>query len=121
MAEQEATDLPDPSEISDQLHEIAQLLRGTHHLGPEAQRALATLADELGNLLDPAQPPPPEAAPLVDSTAKVVEALRQPKSPGVLSAARARLQETVAEVESHAPGSADFARRLLDVLANLGI
>jgi hypothetical protein len=113
--------MADPSDVSGRLHEIAQLLRGTHHLGAEAQEALAKLADELGNLLDPAQPPPPEAAPLVNSTVKVVEALREGQSTGLLSAARQRLQETVAEVESHAPGSADFARRLLDVLANLGI
>jgi hypothetical protein len=114
MAEQQ----PD---VSGRLHEIAKLLRGTHHLGPEAQQALAKLADELGNLLDPATTLPAEAAPLLESTAHVVSALRDKRGPGPLSAARARLEKTVAEVEARAPGAADFARRLLDTLANLGI
>jgi hypothetical protein len=108
-------------EMSGRLHEIAQLLRGTHHLGPEAQQALAKLADELGDLLDPTVPPPAEAAPLLESTAQVVAALHQEQGAGPLTAARQRLEHALAEVESHAPGSADFARRLLDILANLGI
>jgi hypothetical protein len=108
-------------DVSGRLHEIAKLLRGTHHLGPEAQQALAKLADELGNLLDPAAPPPAEAVPLLESTAHVVSALRDRKGAGPLGAARERLEETIAEVEARVPGTADFARRLLDTLANLGI
>jgi hypothetical protein len=108
-------------EMSGRLHEIAQLLRGTHHLGPEAQQALANLADELGDLLNPTGTPPAEAAPILESTAQVVAALRHDQGTGVLAAARQRLEHALAEVEAHAPGSADFARRLLDVLANLGI
>jgi hypothetical protein len=107
-------------ELPGRLQEIARLLRGTHHLGPEAQQALAELADELGKLLDPSTPPE-AAGRLLESTGHVVEALREKKSAGMVGAARQRLQKTVAEVESHVPGSADFVRRLLDVLANLGI
>ena len=108
-------------DMSGRLHEIAQLLRGTHHLGPEAQQALAELADELGNLLDPAVPAPAEAGPLLESTAHVVAALRQKHGSGPLSAARERLEAAVAKFGARAPGTADFARRLLDTLANLGI
>ena len=121
MAEQPTSRSPDPSEVSARLHEIAQLLRGTHHLGPEAQQALAQFADELGTILEAAETPPPEAAPLVESTAHVVQALHQDQDNGPATAARSRLQEMAARFDARAPRVADFARRLLEALANLGI
>jgi hypothetical protein len=121
MAEQQSPDSTDPSEVPGRLHEIAQLLRTTHHLGPEAQRALAELADELADILDPNASPPAEAAPLVESTAHVVEALHHDQGTGPLTSARGRLEKMVAAFEGRAPRTVDFARRLLDVLANLGI
>jgi hypothetical protein len=121
MAEQQPSPSADSSAVSAQLHEIAQLLRGTHHLGAEAQQALAQLADELGNLLDPALPPPPEAAPLVESTAHVVQALHGEQSSAPSPAARYRLQQLAAELDARAPRVAAFARRLLEALGNIGI
>jgi hypothetical protein len=121
MAENQPERPLSPSELSDRLHEIAQLLRGTHHLGPEAQQALAHLADQLGNLWDPETTAPAEAAPLLESTSQVVESLRHENDSGPLAAARERLEETVAALEARAPRAADFARRLLETLSNLGI
>jgi hypothetical protein len=121
MAEQQPVHSTSPSEVPGRLHEIAQLLRATHHLGPEAQHALADLADELGNLLDPQAAPAAETAPLVDTTAHVVEALHHKQGAGPLTAARQRLEQLAAEFEGRAPNAAGFARRLLDALANLGI
>jgi hypothetical protein len=121
MAEPQSPDSADSSEVASQLHEIAQLLRTTHHLGPEAQRALAELADELANVLEPPATTPTEAAPLVESTAQVAQALHHEHRFGPLTAARTRLEKMIAGFEGRAPHTVDFARRLLDVLANLGI
>jgi hypothetical protein len=117
MAEQQPSRPLSAAEISSRLHEIAKLLRSTHHLGTEAQEALAQLADELGDSWTPAA----ESAPLLESTTHVVQALRHGQATGPLSGARQRLEETAAAMEARAPGAADFARRLLDTLANLGI
>jgi hypothetical protein len=121
MAEQQSPQSMDPAAVPGRLHEIAQLLRTTHHLGPEAQRALAELADELADILDPSTAHPVEAAPLVESTAHVVEALHHDQDTGLLTGARGRLEKMLAGFEGRAPRTVDFARRLLDVLANLGI
>jgi hypothetical protein len=121
MAQQQSSDSTGPSEVAGRLHDIAQLLRTTHHLGPEAQHALAELADELANVLIPHTAPAAEAAPLVESTADVAEALHDRESTGPLAAARTQLEKMVAAFEGRAPQTVDFARRLLDVLANLGI
>jgi hypothetical protein len=106
-----------PADLAARLHEIARLLRESHHFGPEAQAALAQLADDLGHHLAA----PPEATHLVESTAQVVEALHHEEGTGPLAAARRRLAEVAAEVEARAPQAAHFARRLLDALADLGI
>jgi hypothetical protein len=121
MADRQNPGSTDPAEVPSRLHEIASLLRGTHHFGPEVQRALAELADEMANLLDPNTKASPEATRLVESTAHVVEALHQEQPTGPQSAARGRLEKLIAEIEGRAPRTVDFARRLLDALANLGI
>ena len=121
MAQQQPSQPAGGSELVDRLHEIARLLRTAHHLGPEAQQALARLSEDLGKALDPAAAPSPEEAELVQSTAKVVEALHQSQDSGPLDAARERLEESAAELEARAPNVAEFARRLLDTLSNLGI
>jgi len=105
----------------DRLHEITRLLQTADHLGPEAQQALARLSEDLSNALDPSAPVSPEEAELVHSTGRVVEALHNEKDAGPLQAARDRLERSAAQLEARAPHVADFARRLLDTLANLGI
>jgi hypothetical protein len=108
------------SAVPAQLHEIAQLLRDTDHLGPEARQALAELADDLGDAFGSAAAAPAEATPLVHHLADVVEALHHERR-GLLAGARRRLEGVIAPVEGRAPYGVAFARRLLDVLASLGI
>ena len=121
MAEQQPSPGAGGSDLVDRLHEIARLLRNAHHLGPEAQQSLARLSEDLSNALDPSASPSPEEAELVQSTSRVVQALHNAQDAGPLEAARSRLEESAAELEARAPGVAEFARRLLDTLANLGI
>jgi hypothetical protein len=103
------------------LHEIAQLLRQTHHLGPEAQQALARLADDLGQVPEMATLPSAEAAQLLERTTALVEALHQQPGEGLLAASRDRLEQALYVIGARAPLVAGIARRLLDTLANLGI
>ncbi|HYV39329.1 MAG TPA: hypothetical protein VE988_26810 [Gemmataceae bacterium] len=103
------------------LHEIAQLLRGTHHLGAEEQRALAELADELGNAW--ALPASTSAATpaLAERVAHLAEALKHGQASGPLHGVRQRMEEMAAKLEGQAPNTASFARQLVDALAGLGI
>ena len=86
-----------------------------------AQQSLAKLSEDLSKALDPAAAPSPEETQLVHSTAQVLEALHHAQDSGPLEAARERLEESAAELEARAPNVAEFARRLLDTLSNLGI
>src|SRR5581483_11755002 len=90
------------AETSNRLHEIAQLLLKTHHLGPQTQQALAELADELGSSFEQTKTPLMTTAPLVESIAHVAEALHHGESQGSLEAARSRLWELVVGAESQA-------------------
>jgi hypothetical protein len=109
-----------PSAVSAGLHRIAQALREGPPLGPEAQRALAALIDELGNALPAAEPPTPEMEHLAGTTAEFVHALHR-RETGRLAAARDRLEQAILGIEAQAPLTAGVARRVLDALANLGI
>jgi hypothetical protein len=110
-----------PAALQERLHEIARLLRRTHHLGPEAQQELARLADELGAVPEMAALPSTEAAQLLEQTTALVEALQRQADEGLLAAARDRLEEAVYTAAARAPLVAGVARRLLETLANLGI
>ncbi len=121
MPEQPPPDVPAPAEVQTTLHTIARLLRENPHLGPEEQRALADLVDELGHALHPATVPSEEMAHLAESTTHLVQALHQGHGAGLLSSARNRLEQAIIRAEAQAPVAAGVARRLLDTLANLGI
>jgi hypothetical protein len=112
---------PAPEAVGARLHEIARLLREADHLGPESQKVLADLADQLGNSLGSANLASGEETPLADSAAHLIETLRQRHDAGRLAAARDRLEQAVLDVEARAPVAAGVARALLDALANLGI
>jgi hypothetical protein len=109
------------AEAQARLQAVSRRLRETPHLGPEAREDLAALVDELGQLLQRTPVPSPEMAHLADSTAHLLQALHQGHDPGLLTAARDRLGETIVNVETRAPFAAGIARRLIDALANLGI
>jgi hypothetical protein len=110
-----------PARINDGLHDLAKALREAPPLGPDAQRALAELIDELGNAVGGTPVPPEEVTHLAESTAHFVQALHRRHEPGRLAAARDRLEQAVLAAEARAPVTAGVARRVLDALSNWGI
>jgi hypothetical protein len=107
--------------VSAQLHVVAVLLRDAHHLGPEAQEALAEVVEELSQALGHAQLSPAEAAHLADSASHLAKALRNQHDPGLLAAARDRLLEAAVAAEARAPGAAKLIRGMVDTLSGIGI
>lgn len=103
------------------LHELAQKLREADHLGPEAQRAIADLLDELAQAMPAAGVAPAEAAHLRESATHLAKALHQRHEAGALAAALERFETAVARAEAKAPLASGIARRLIETLANLGI
>ena len=116
-----ASNSPSRSGVPDRMHEIARLLREVHHLGPEAQRELAELADELGNALGSSAVASTESAHLADSTAHLVESLRRKEEGERLTSARERLEQAIIGAGARTPFLAGIARRLLNALADIGI
>ena len=115
--------MTDPSHgppIRANLLEVARLLRKADHLEPEAQSELADLVDELAGALDPAAPGE-QAAHLAESSAHLARALHDQHHPGLIEAARRRLEDAAARAEVHAPVATGVARRLIEALARLGI
>lgn len=121
MPEQPSSGSPAPSGVQASLHAIAEVLREPQPLDHEAREALAALVDELGAALATAPVPPAEVAHLADSTARLVKEVHRQAAPGMLTAARDRLDAAIVAAESKAPLVAGLARRLLDALANIGI
>jgi hypothetical protein len=97
------------------------MVREAHHLGPEAQEALADLLDELGKALAPAATPTSETTHLANSAAHLAQALHQQHGLPLLSAAKQRLEQAALRAEGTAPMATGVVRRILDVLADLGI
>src|SRR4051812_50188385 len=112
---------PATSGVEASLHAIADVLRGSAPMSPDAQRALADLIDELGSALHSTPVPPAEARHLADSTAHLVRALGHRHDPRRLASARDRLEQAILAVEAQAPAAAGLARRVIDALANVGI
>jgi hypothetical protein len=110
-----------PSAVPARLREVARLLRETDHLDPEAQKSLADLADELANTLGASGVPSAEEVQLANLAGQLIQALRRPAGTAPVAATRHRLQEAIVAAEARAPFAAGLARRLLDVLADLGI
>jgi hypothetical protein len=103
------------------LHALAQELRGAHHLGPEARQELAELVDELGRAIQAMPVPPSEVTHLADSAAHLLQALHERHEPGLMAAARQRLERAKASTETRAPFIVGITQRLLDILAGIGI
>ena len=110
-----------PVRVTETLHDLARVLREAPPPGPEAQRALADLIDELGNAVGATEVPPAEVTHLAQTTAQFIQALHRRHEPGRFAAARDRLEQAVIQAETRAPVAAGFARRVLDALANFGI
>jgi hypothetical protein len=121
MSDQPAEGRPSRADVQDNLTALAQLLRKTHHVGPEAQRELAEIVEDLAKALASAPAPSTEMTALAASTGHLVEALHQQKDKGMLADARARVEKAIVTAEAKAPFAAGIAQRLVDVLTDLGI
>ena len=111
---------PPPDALAS-LQTVARLLRGAQHLGPEAQRALADLVEELSQALASESLSAQEKAHLAQTTENLARAVHEQHDQGLLSDARDRLEQAVVGIETRAPVATGVVRRLVDALANLGI
>jgi hypothetical protein len=114
--------IPSPAgpPVGERLQELAQVLRESRHLGPQVQRELADLLEELAGELESAAPSP-HAEHLAESAAHLAQELNEQRGKGPLAAAVQRLKDAAARAEAKAPVATGLARRLVDVLADIGI
>jgi hypothetical protein len=110
-----------PSSVQRTLQELAGRLREADHLDPEAQQSVADLVEELSRTLHPEQLSSGETTQLAESAAHLARALEEGRDPGVLLAAKHRLEAAVVGAEARAPVVVGVVRRLIDALANIGI
>ena len=110
---------PDLSVGSD-IEELARRLGGVEHLEPEARVTLAGLLRKLAAELDQAEPSAQKEQ-LAESAAQLVRAVKDQHEPGLVEAARERLEAAVARAEANAPVATDLVLQLIGVLAGLGI
>ena len=103
------------------LHELAQKVRDADSLGPQAQRAVADLLDDLAQAIPPATASSAEATHLADSATHLADALRKPPQSSAVPPALARFETAVARAEAKAPLASGIARQIIEALANLGI
>ena len=121
MPENPEIKTPSVEEVRGRMHDVARMLQESTSLDPEARQVLAELVDELGTTLQASNAPPAEVARLAASAAHLAEALHHQRDQGLLGKARDRLGAAVIQAQAEAPVAAGLARRLLDVLANIGI
>jgi hypothetical protein len=103
------------------LRRIAALLRDAGHLTPEAQASLASLVDDLAGAVRKPAGDSAAASHVAATAAHLLDALVQEQDQGILGSARDRLERTVMSAETQAPLAAGVARRLLEILASIGI
>jgi hypothetical protein len=103
------------------LHELAQKLREADQLGPDAQRAVADLLDQLAQAIHPAGGGVDEHAHLADSATHLAHALRQKPEAHSVASALERFEFSVSRMEARAPLASGIVRQLIETLANLGI
>ncbi|WP_406698521.1 hypothetical protein V5E97_06530 [Singulisphaera sp. Ch08] len=108
---------PNPS-ISKDIEKLAQRLREAEHLEPEVR---AEMADLLADLTAVLHPPEPQTEALAESTAQLVRAVSDQHEPGLIEAAKERLEEAVVRAETKAPVATEIVLRLIDVLSGIGI
>jgi hypothetical protein len=109
-------DEPDPPVVD--IDELARRLREAEHLEPEVRAEAADLLGELTAALDQ---PSAHTEDLAQSTVQLVRAVNEQHKPGLIEAARARVEEAVARAEATAPVATEIVLRLIDVLAGIGI
>src|SRR5262245_49678396 len=117
MTEQPGTSPQAISQIQSELHGLAQSLREARHLGPDAQRSLADLLDELRNELHSPALDSAQAAHLAGLVTQLARALHEQRDQGPIDALRTRLQESLGRAEAEAPVLGGVVRRFVDTLA----
>ena len=110
---------PAPLSAGD-IEELARRLHQAHHLDPQTRARVAGLMDELAAELGR-----PETSEQTDHLARIVaqlvRALEGRHAPGVVQAARERLENAIARAEARSTTATDIGIRLIDVLTGLGI
>lgn len=102
------------------LAELARLLRHVDHLEPEARRQLADLVEELDSALH-GNKSEESAQHLAESVRQLAQALQTQHPENPITHAREQLEATVARTAAEVPVASGVARRLIDILADLGI
>ncbi len=112
----------DPAEasIAHEIEELAGRLHEADHLQPEARAEVARLLGELRTVLAHAERSP-HAEDLAQGTAELVRAVKEERDPGLVSAARTRLDDAVSRAEAESPLATNIVIRLLDVLTGIGL
>jgi hypothetical protein len=121
MTDQPSAPPPTQAELQANLVALAQQLRRTHHIGPEAQQKLAELVQDLSQALGAPAVPTTEVAALASTTGGLVQALHEQADTSTLGEARDRVNRAIFAAEARAPFAAGIAQRLIDVLTDLGI
>jgi hypothetical protein len=120
VPEQPSTgETPNPS-IGSDIEELARRLGGVDRLDPAARAKLAGLLRDLAAELDRREPSAQEEQ-LAESAAQLVRAVQDRHEPGLIVAARERLEAAVARAEAKAPVATDLVLQLIDTLAHIGI
>jgi hypothetical protein len=112
---------PAGQSVQHDLHELARRLREARHLKAEDQRTLSDLLDELAEALGPAAGTSAEKDRLAQAAAQLAESLHRPPAPGLVAAAKERLEEAAVHAETDAPVATGIIWRLVEALSNLGI
>lgn len=120
MSERLPIDPAEAAELRAQLMECAALLRESRQLDEESQLALAALVVELSELLDP-DATSPHVSHLAETSAQLIQTLHAHQDPGLISAARERLEQAAARAETEAPVATGVVRQMIDALASIGI
>jgi hypothetical protein len=121
MTDEPSAAPPTQAELQANLSSLAQLLRKTHHVGPDARQKLAELVQELSQALATPSVPTTEVAALASTTGGLVQALHEQADTGTLGEARDRVNRAILAAEARAPFAAGIVQRLVDVLTDLGI
>ena len=113
--------MSDRNLVTTHLHTISQVLREAHRLDAATQAALADLIDELTNALTATEVDSAKLARLSESTAALTTAVHEQHDVGLLESAQNRLEHAIVSVETESPGLANVARRVAEMLSNVGI
>lgn len=105
---------------ADTIEELARRVRESEHLEPGTRDQVADLLGDLAAELNQAEPSAHKEL-LAQTATQLVQAVRDQHEPGLIEAARERLEEVVARAETNAPVATDLVLQLIDLLANLGI